>query len=269
MSEMERIRAIARILLLSAVFSVSAQEAGSDKALVAANERIEKDPKNANNWFQRGRLYAQLGEHGKAAADFGKGLELDPANASAYQARGVERFKSAEIKAAISDFDKFIELHPDQEPYHWQRGIAYYYAGEYEKGQKQFESHQTVNPNDVENAVWHFLCVARAKNIEEARKKLISISGDARVPMKEIHNLFAGSGSEEKVLEAARKASSGDNGDPLFYAHLYLGLYEEALGHEKASLEHIRKAVNEYGQSHYMGDVARVHLKLREGVERK
>jgi lipoprotein NlpI len=261
---MQRIRLIARALFLFGLFSVSAQEKSFDKALVVANQRIEKEPKDANNWFQRGRLLAQAGEHEKAAADFSKGLELDPANASAYQARGAERFKLAELKEAIADFDKVVELHPDQGPYHWQRGIAYYYAGDFEKGQKQFESHQTVNPNDVENAVWHFLCVARAKNIDEARKQLIPISGDSRVPMKEIHGLFSGSGSEEMVLKAALKASSRGETDPLFYAHLYLGLYEEARGHAKESLDHIRKAVNDYGQSHYMGDVARVHLKLRE-----
>ena len=44
----------------------------------------------------------------------------------------------------------------------WQRGIALYYAGRYQDCREQFESHRTVNPDDVENAAWHFLvCCAR------------------------------------------------------------------------------------------------------------
>src|SRR4051812_24636324 len=194
----------------------------------------------ANEWFQKGRMDALKGQHAKAVADFSKAVQLDAKNVSAYQARGLEHFKLTEIKESISDFDKVVELQPDQEAYHWQRGISYYYAGEFEKGQKQFELHQSVNPNDVENAAWHFLCVARAKNLEEARKKLIPISGDTRVPMKEIHEMFAGKGTAEQVIEVATKASRRalPENDPLFYAHLYLGLYEEALGHGNESLEH-------------------------------
>jgi len=81
-----------------------------------------------------------------------------------------------------------------------------------------------------------------------------------------IHDLFVGKGTSEEVIEAAKKSSRRalPENDSLFYAHLYLGLYEEALGHDKESLEHIRQAVNDYPQSHYMGDVGRVHLKLRE-----
>ena len=77
------------------------------------------------------------------------------------QLRGEEHFRRARIAESIADFDRQIKLQPDFAPGHWQRGIAYYYAKEYEKGAQQFELHQTVNPQDVENAVWHFLCVVR------------------------------------------------------------------------------------------------------------
>ena len=166
--------------------------------------------------------------------------------------------------STLADFDKFIELVPQQAPYHWQRGIAYYYAGRFEDGRKQFELHQTVNPNDVENAVWHFLCVARESSVEKARTMLMPIKGDARIPMMEVHALFAGKAKPEDVLKAA-----STDGTPklqlnrqLFYAHLYLGLYFEVMGDETKATEHIKAAV-QYGTDDYMGDVARVHLHLR------
>jgi hypothetical protein len=74
---------------------------------------------------------------------------------------------------------------PEQDPHHWQRGLCYYYAEEYEKGKAQFERHQTVNSQDVENAVWHFLCAVRAPggNLAAAQKELIPIEGDGRIPI--------------------------------------------------------------------------------------
>ena len=47
----------------------------------------------------------------------------------------------------------------------------------------------------------------------------------------------------------------------LFYAHLYIGLYNEALGQTKAARQHIERAERNAAR-HYMGDVARVHLML-------
>ena len=78
-----------------------------------------------------------------------------------------------------------------------------YYAGEYEKGVKQFEIHQDVNSNDVENSVWHFLCVNKIKGFEAARKSLIDIKGDGRVPMAQVQKLFAGKLEPKDVLDAA------------------------------------------------------------------
>ena len=49
----------------------------------------------------------------------------------------------------------------------------------------------------------------------------------------------------------------------LFYAHLYLGLYFEALGEDKKSASHIKMAATDYRMDHYMGRVAQVHHSLR------
>src|SRR5260221_591071 len=125
-----------------------------------------------------------------------------------YHLRGCEHFKLGQINDSIRDFDKFLEFAPKQAPHQWQRGISFYYAGRYEEGRKQFELHQTVNPNDVENAVWHFLCVARLEGPEKARAALIPIKGDARVPMSEIYDLFAAKSKPEQVFAAAQAAGS-------------------------------------------------------------
>jgi lipoprotein NlpI len=194
-------------------------------------------------------------EYDAALRDLSEALRIDPRQADARQMRGTIHFKMSRFKESVQDFDAFLALAPDRRPFHWQRGISLYYAGEFDKGRQQFELHQTVNGNDVENAVWHFLCVARAHDIQTARERVLKLGRDSRVPMTEIYALYSGSGSPEQVMRAA-SASRSD--DALFYGHLYLALYFDATKDLARAREEIRKAVS-LNRSHYMGDVARVH----------
>jgi Tol biopolymer transport system component len=178
------------------------------------------------------------------------------------QSRGEKHFRHGNLAESIADFDRQLQLRPDEEAHHWQRGIAYYYAREFEKGARQFERHRTVNPEDVENAAWHFLCVARAPDgsVEKARKALIPVTKDARIPMAEIQQLFAGTKSPEEVLKVGQTAG----GRAKFYADLYVGLFYEALGQNPESRRLIQLAAdNSSAKGNYMRDVAHVHLALR------
>lgn len=210
----------------------------------------------------------QAGRGDQALELSGRAIAAEPANPRWFNYRGALHFRLGMIRPSIDDFDEAIALSPGLAPHHWQRGISYYYAGRFEEGARQFELHRTVNPNDVENAVWHFLCVAKWKGVEEARARLIPIQGDRRVPMMQVHALFAGKATPVDVLAAANAGdpSPAELEQRLFYAHLYLGLYHEALGDPRKSAEHIELAVEKYPADHYMGDVARVHQKLRSAA---
>ena len=177
--------------------------------------------------------------------------------------RGVETFYAAKPKESVAAFDELIKLQPEAKPQLWQRGLSLYYTGQFKEGREQFEVHQTVNPNDVENAAWHFICVAKAEGLEEAKKNLIPIRGDSRVPMAEVHDLFSGKGSVENVMKAAQVGAESDRANQLCYAHLYLGLYFEALGELEKAKEHMLKSAIDYKMDHYMGKTAQVHLQVR------
>ena len=205
----------------------------------------------------------------KSIADLDRLIARSPRDAAAYQRRGEDHFRLGRFKESVADFDKVIELDPRREPYHWQRGISLYYAGEFDRGRNQFEKHKSVNPDDVENAAWHYLCVARLQGPEKARAVLIPVKGDERVPMAQVQELFAGAKTPDDVLAAAKAGKPGPDAlrRRMFYAHLYLGLYAEANGEADAAREHILLAAEKYADEDYMGDVARVHaavLKRRE-----
>ena len=242
----------------------------SAKAIELATQAIKAAPTNAQCYYVRGRLQAGELEHAKAIADFDQALKLESRAPEIYQLRGIEHFKVGHIKESVADFEKFIEFAPARRPHHWQLGISYYYAGQYEKGRKLFELHQTVNPQDVENAVWHYLCVARLEGVPKARAGLIPIAQDTRVPMKQIHELFAGRMQPAEVLEAvdAGAVSAAERIERNFYAHLYIGLFYEAAGQAAQAREHIEKAAGAFPVKHYMGDVARVHAQRLRAVER-
>ncbi len=179
-------------------------------------------------------------------------------------ALGEAAFKAGDMQASIDAFDRAAGLDPGLGPHLWQRGIALYYAGRYEDGARQFEVHRTVNPQDVENSAWHFLCVAAADGLAAARAGLIPVNEDARVPMAEVLALYGGTGSAERVLEAARRAGeSGRARSANLYAWLYLGLYHEALGEREPADQAVSRALEDGQPSHYMWQVARVHQILR------
>jgi lipoprotein NlpI len=187
----------------------------------------------------------------------------EPANPNQLFREGVDAFYAAKPKESVAAFDKLIALAPEAKPQLWQRGLSLYYTGDFKAGREQFETHQTVNTADVENAAWHFICVARAENVEAARKALIPIEGDTRVPMKQVHELFAGKATVDDVLKAAESGEGEDLKNHRCYAHLYLGLYFEALGDDAKAKEHMVKAAKDFQMDHYMGKCAQVHVKLR------
>jgi lipoprotein NlpI len=174
--------------------------------------------------------------------------------------RAVADFHAGRIAESVKGFDRVAELAPGYAPQLWQRGIALYYAGRFKDCRAQFESHRTVNPNDVENAAWHFLCVARAESPAKAKAALLPVGEDSRVPMRQIYGMFRGDVRPEQVLAAAGKEPEAQ-----FYARLYVGLYFEALGEKAKALEHIREAsAAKYSAGGYMHGVAQVHLRLLE-----
>lgn len=217
--------------------------------------------------------YAQFNQKFEAA-DFKEAIkwirllvEHQPDNISYLLQQGDVAFFVGQFDESVQAYDQAISLAPEQAARLWQRGLALYYAEKFQDGVKQFELHQTVNSQDVENAVWHFLCKARATDIDNARKSLIEIQQDARIPMAEIFEMFAGKREPQNVLEAFGSADGTEspNANEQYYANLYVGLYLESIGESQKSLEAMKAAVEicPIPRGNFMGEVARVHVAAR------
>lgn len=231
---------------------------------------------------QTGSIYEELMHAAQQAADAGKPIEAveklslaikaKPDAAAPYYQRGRELFRGGKAREAVADFNTYIARRPDHASRQWERGIALYYAGDFVEGAKQFELYQTFHNADVENAAWRYLCQVRASGEEKAeaiaaaRKSILEIERDARVPMMEIYDLYRGKLSPDDVLAAAKADSppAGELNARLFYAHLYIGLWHEVQGDAAKAREHIIAAEGRR-IGHTMWDVAHVHAdRLRD-----
>ena len=170
--------------------------------------------------------------------------------------RAIDDFLAGRVKESVTGFDRVAALVPNAAPELWQRGIALYYVGRYDDCRRQFESHRTVNPNDVENPAWHFMCVAKAESPAKARSGILPVGPDQRSPMREVYEMFKGTMTPEAVLAAAGQSTSAR-----FFAELYVGLYYEANGDRTAGLTHLKAAASEQyaNAGGYMHRVAMLH----------
>ena len=239
------------------------KEKQSKTKLEKEKQRVRKLADEATQAFGEGNYESAL----RAATEL---CELRPDVMRFQFLRGNIGFAAGKMTQSISAFDQVIRLDADLEPQLWQRGLALYYAQRFADGVKQFETHQTVNSQDVENAVWHLLCAARVSDVDKARKKLIPITDDTRVPMSQVYEMFAGRMTPQEVLKAAQATNSRVSKDggahrlQRYYAHLYIGLYHEMLGKSDSAKASLKSAadINPLGKQNFMGQVARVHLQL-------
>jgi lipoprotein NlpI len=240
------------------------KEGKTELALNFANQAVKADAKRPDAYFLRGTLYESLRRHEEAIKDFDQTIALKPRAEDAYNHRGSEYLKLGKFDLAIKDFDKFLEFRPAQEPHHWRRGIAYYYAGKYDLGAKQFEAYRRVDDTDMENAIWHFLCVARSSDVVNARKHILPCRADSRVAMTYLYSMCQSS-TPVQVMDRLftvikeKNPTAEELKERMFYSYLYVGLYYDVTGQKKVALEWVSKAVADYKIGHYMWDIAVVH----------
>lgn len=234
-------------------------------AIELATAGLRNNPHNRELRFIRASALDALRRHKEAIEDYDLLLREVPASASAHHLRGRSRFKLGDVDGSIADFDRAIELEPRLETRLWERGISLYYAERYADGARQFEVYQRYDASDVENVVWRYLCQARAEGVKAAREAILPLDrDDPRVPMMTIYALYRGQATPDDVLTAARagEPDADQVRHRLFYAHLYIGLYFEAASQAKEARHHLRLA-HAHQISHYMWDVAHVHLAER------
>ena len=129
----------------------------------------------------------------------------------------------------------------------------------------QFARYHSVGATDVENGLWHFLCLAEAEGVEKARGALLDYTRMREAPFPGLWALYRGEGSAEAVMESAESGGDGEEGRGrrLFYAHYYVGKYYEAMKDFPKARDHVAKALAQ-SLPYFMDDCAREDLRRLE-----
>lgn len=206
----------------------------------------------------QGNKYDEAAKSAQAAAD------LVPDDAEMQQVAAQIMFLSGKVEQSLVCFDKANKLNEMAAPHNWQRGCALGCACRFAEGAEQFGMHHDVNPNDVENSAWYFLCVAKSKTLAEAQSSVIGSSGDRREPMMSILKMLQGTLKPDEVVVAA-KANTKEGPErklALFYGFLYVSLYYDSIGEgEKAAAA--MESCLAHAEKDYMGRTAQIYKEHR------
>jgi len=211
---------------------------------------------------QRAAMIASFEKTRTEATD---ALAKEPASTEWLSRRGDVRLFLGDAKGAVADFEKEIALDASHDAPHWRLGIACLFAGEFAKSAKQFEKYHAYDGHDRENGVWQFFANARVVGVEKARTQMLEYTRFDREPFPAIYEMLAGKKTGAEVLAEMEKKGLGEDALVMFFAHYYIGLNEDLLGHRTAAREHLAKAValvvksGARGGPGYMGHVARLH----------
>ncbi len=226
---------------------------------VRAQDGLQK----AGNLLQSAGKDLSSQKYDEAAKKATEAADLAKDSGEIQQSAAQLLFLAGKAEESLPLFNRANALLAERAPDNWQRGIALSVCGKWEEGAKQFKMHHDVNPNDVENSAWYFLCVAKSENLEAAKKSVIPSRGDARQPMMAILKMLKGEAKPEEVLAVAEKATAGAaRKEAMFYGELYVGLYYDSIGSAAEAEKHLRASLN-YDQKHYMSDTSRVYLQYR------
>jgi lipoprotein NlpI len=235
--------------------------------MLAGSQLLAEDPEML---LQDARRQISARKFDEAEQLLSRVIKAAPEMAMPYYLRGRVNFQRGTMTESVQDFDAYVKRQPAAASRQWERGIALYYAGNFKEGAAQFELYQTFHDNDVENSVWRFLCMVPTVGVEKSRAVMLPIKDDRRIPMMKVYDMFRGKATPEQVL--AHVTADDPQGDVLsgrlFYAHLYLGLYLEAVGEKRQARKYIALAADRKLASHpringYMWDVARIHHELK------
>ncbi len=103
----------------------------------------------AETFNNRGRLYDDTGDYGRAISDYDEAIRLEPDNAHAFNNRGVSYRNWGDDDRAIGDYDEAIRLKPDYGPFFSNRGWAYLYKGDYERAIADYDMAIFLKPDDT------------------------------------------------------------------------------------------------------------------------
>ncbi len=139
LSDFERAeKVLRRVLSINALYApaylfqgvAAVRRSRRDEALGFFDKAIRIDPSLVDAYKERSRLFMDLGDPVRAAADLTKAADLDPADGEIFDMRGLTYVERRLYNAAIEDFTRALECLPGDPRISYHRAVARYLLGE-------------------------------------------------------------------------------------------------------------------------------------------
>ncbi|MCC6510983.1 MAG: hypothetical protein IT423_17915 [Pirellulaceae bacterium] len=233
--------------------------------LVATTCLAQDNPlQKANQLLQSANTAYRADKFDEAAKLALEAAKLAPEEVDVQQGAAQLLFLSGKVEESLPSFEKANQLDKTLAPHNWQRGVALGCAGKFAEGAAQFGLHHDVNPDDVENSAWYFLCIAKTKGKAAAEASVIGSRGDRREPMMSVLKMLQGTLKPDEVLVAAKTNTKEgpERKMALFYGFLYVGLYYDSIGEDEKAAAALNSSIANASKD-YMGRTAQIYKDLR------
>jgi Flp pilus assembly protein TadD len=107
---------------------------------------VERNPRNAETWFNLGYLHEQRDELDDAERCFRQAVEVRPSIDRAWYGLGLVLIRQQRLREAVAALKKTTELQPFS-PYGWyQLGMTYHHLGEAAEAKRVYEQLRRFEP---------------------------------------------------------------------------------------------------------------------------
>lgn len=142
-----------------------------DLAIACFDEVIERQPRLAPAWHNRGLARLARQDHDGALADFTQALRLDPSDADSAAGRARIHFRRQHYPQAITDFTEAIRLRSHAGLY-LERGQAHAALNDWERAIADFDRAIELEPDLAEAYHRRGLAYAARQDLDRARADL-------------------------------------------------------------------------------------------------
>jgi tetratricopeptide (TPR) repeat protein len=131
---------------------------GDDEKLKDLKERVERNPKDFEAWFEFGNALADQGRYGEAETAFEKALEIKPDDHEAWKKFGNTLFEQGRYGEAETAYEKALDIKPDHYKAWYSLGLAFANQGRYREAETAYEKALEIIPDFHE--AWYSLGIA-------------------------------------------------------------------------------------------------------------
>ena len=136
--------------------------------------RIDRDPRDEDAVFERGRLLAQHGRYTSALQDFDRAITLNPNDADAFNDRCWTRSMANQLQPAMEDCDRALKLRPNFADAHDSRGLVLMKRGSTEAAVADYDAAIRLDPKQSSALYGRGIAELRLGQREAAEKDISS-----------------------------------------------------------------------------------------------